>query len=340
MSEASENAFTLIEDGPAPRGLRMRDSDIAVAAGYVSHAIDALGYRHLLVPLTAEQQPVADHRSHGVSLSPRNLQDDRGLTRYVDVVCEETDLRDLFAIFCDDLLDRLEDDSAGPAAVCVSVLDRWRDLFTPKGGRLLGEQALVGLLAELHVLERLADRSLEAALRLWTGPDKARADFTGAQASIEVKATTNRERATVAIHGMQQLDQASLEDVYLHVEQFERVPSGGDTVPNAVRRLLQSGLSRTGLVRSLTSVGYLEADREAYQLVRFELTAARTFRASGPGFPRLVPSALTDPGLALRIHEVQYSIDVSDAEGIPGYLPSIEPALDHLLRGEQDGSAH
>lgn len=339
MSEASENAFTLIEDGPAPRGLRMRDSDVTVTGGYVSHAVDALGRRHLLIPLAAEQQPIADHRSHGVSLSPRNLEDDRGLTHYIDVVCEEAELRDLFAIFCDDLLDRLEDDSAAPAAVCVSVLDRWRDLFNPKGGRLLGEQALVGLLAELHVLERIADRALGSALRLWTGPEKARADFTGSLASVEVKATTNRERATVAIHGIQQLDEAALEDVYLHVEQFESVPSGGDSVPDAVRRLLATGLSRAGLLRSLTAVGYLESDREAYELVRFRLAAARTFRASAPGFPRLVPSVLTDPGLALRIHEVRYSIDVSDTEAIPGNLPSIETALDHLLRGGHDDSA-
>jgi hypothetical protein len=338
MSEVSENAFTLIEDGPTPRGLRMRDSEISVAGGYVSHAIDTLGRRHLLVPLAVEQQPVADHRSHGVSLSPRNLEDDRGLTRYIDVTCEEAGLRDLFAIFCDDLLDRIEEDSAAPAAVCVSVLDRWRDLFTPKVGRLLGEQALAGLLAELHVLERIAGRFPEAALHWWTGPDKARADFTGALASIEVKATTNRERATVAIHGIQQLDQASLEDVYLHVEQFERVPSDGDSVPDAVRRLSGTGVSRASLLRSLMSVGYLEADREAYELVRFKLIATRTFRASAPGFPRLVPSALTDPDLALRIHEVRYSIDVSDTQAIPGNLPSIEHALDHLLKEGQDDS--
>ena len=174
---------------------------------------------------------------------------------------------------------------------------------------------------------------------LWTGPDKARADFTGSLAAIEVKATTNRERATVAIHGIQQLDPASLEDVYLHVEQFERVPSGGDSVPDAVRRLREAGLSRSGLVRSLMSAGYLEADREAYELVRFKLTAARTFRASAPGFPRLVPSVLANPSLALRIHDVRYSIDVSDSEGIPGFLPSIEPALDHLLREGQDDGA-
>jgi hypothetical protein len=148
-----------------------------------------------------------------------------------------------------------------------------------------------------------------------------------------VKATTNRERATVAIHGIQQLDQGSLEDVYLYVEQFDRVPTGGDTVPDVVRRLLAAGLNRAELLGRLAVVGYLEGDREAYALFRFDLTRARTFRASASGFPRLVPSSLTDPTLAQRIHEVRYSIDVSDAESIAGNLLSIEPALDHLMRG-------
>jgi Putative PD-(D/E)XK family member, (DUF4420) len=333
MSEASESAFTLIEDGSVARGLRMRDSDIAVAGGYVSHAVDALGHRHLLIPLSGGQQPITDHHSHGVTLSPRKLEDARGPRRYIDVACEEADLRDLFAIFCDDLLDRLEVDSAVPAAVCVSVLDRWRDLFNPRRGRLLGEEALVGLLTELHVLERIASHDLGSALRLWTGPDKARADFTGSLAALEVKATTNRERATVAIHGIRQLDQGPLEDVYLYVEQFERVPVGGDSVPDAVRRLLMVGLSRAELLRSLAAVGYLDSERDAYALFRFALIATHTFRASAPGFPRLVPSSLTDPDLIQRIHDVRYSIDVSDADGIPGNLPGVEPVLDHLLKG-------
>jgi hypothetical protein len=334
MSELSESAFSLIEDGSITRNLRTRDSDIALAGGYVNHAVDAMGRRHLLIPLTGEQRPIADHLSRGVSLSPRNLEDNAGsLTRYIDVACEEADLRDLFSIFCDDLLDHLEAEPTVPAAVCVAVLDRWRDLFSPKRGGLLSEQALVGLLAELHVLERIVGCDPDSALLLWTGPDKARADFTGSLAALEVKATTNRERATVAIHGIQQLDQGSLEDVYLYVEQFERVPTGGDTVPDAVRRLLAAGLSRAQLLSRLAAVGYLEGDHEAYALFRFDLTTARTFRASAPGFPRLVPSLLTDPSLSDRIHEVRYSIDVSDAESIAGNLPSIEPALDHLLRG-------
>jgi hypothetical protein len=138
---------------------------------------------------------------------------------------------------------------------------------------------------------------------------------------------------------MQQLDEGSLQDVYLYVEQFERVPVGGDSVPDAVHRLLSAGLSRADLLRSLSMTGYLEDDSEAYKLFRFEVTATRTFRASAQGFPRLIPAALADPNLALKIHGVQYSIDVSDAESIAGYLPGIDPALDHLLKGGHHDSA-
>jgi hypothetical protein len=339
MSEASESAFTLIEDGPAPLEFRLRDSDVTVAGGYVRHAIDSQSRRHLLVPLAADQPSIEDHGSSGVSLSGKDLEDNKGRARYIDVACEQAELRDLFSIFCDDLLDRLPGEPAAPAAVCASELDRWRELFNPKHSRLLGEESLVGLLAELHVLEQIANRAHGAVIRLWTGPDKARADFAGNQAALEVKATTNRERATVTIHGLQQLDQASLDDVYLYVEQFERVPSGGDSVPDAVGRLVSMGVARADLLRGLSALGYSEVDRDAYRLFRFELIAARTFRASDPGFPRLITASLADPSLAQRIHQVRYAIDVSDAGAIPGHLPSIDPALDHLLRGSQHDPA-
>jgi hypothetical protein len=102
MIEPSESAFSLIEDGAVAHGLRIRDSDVAVTGGYVSHAIDAMGRRHILIPLASGERPIADRHSQGVSVSPRDLEDAEGLVHYIDVACEEGDLRDLFAIFCDE----------------------------------------------------------------------------------------------------------------------------------------------------------------------------------------------------------------------------------------------
>ena len=66
MSEPSENIFSLIEDGPAPYGFRLRDSDLTIAGGNVRHAIDAQARRHLLVPLAASPS-VEDRHSLGVT---------------------------------------------------------------------------------------------------------------------------------------------------------------------------------------------------------------------------------------------------------------------------------
>jgi hypothetical protein len=339
MIGPSEDAFALIENGPVEQELRIRDSDVTVAGGCVRHAVDRLGRRHLLIPLEEGQKATEDRNSYGVSLSGRELLDRNRRERYLDVACEMAELRDLFAVFCDDLLERLSVEAAPPAVVCSSVLERWRELFNPKRGALLGSDALVGLLAELRVLEQVAARSPAHAVHLWTGPDKARADFTGERAAVEVKATTGRDRVTVAIHGLRQLDQVQLEDLYLHVEQFETVPVGGDSVPEAVSRLLSAGVGRAELMKGLATIGYLDRDADAYRRVRFNVLSSRTFRVTAPGFPRLVPAALADPGLADKIFRVTYAIDVTDTAAVPGHLATIEPALDHLLMGPSLDSA-
>lgn len=333
MTGPSETAFDLIENGPLKQELRVHDSDVAVAGGSVRHAVDRLGRRHLLVPLAVGQEATEDRNSCGVSLSGRELVDRNRRERYLDVACEMAELRDLFAVFCDDLLERLSIETAPPAVVCSAVLARWRELFNPRRDPLLGSEALAGLLAELHFLEHVAARSPATAVQLWTGPDKARADFTGTRAAVEVKATTGRDRVTVVIHGLRQLDQAQLEDVYLYVEQLETVRTGGDSVPEAVSRLLSAGVNRAGLMTSLAVVGYLDSDADAYRHVQFNRVSTRTFRATAPGFPRLVPAALTDPGLAERIYKVSYTIDVSDAAALPGHMATLGPALKHLLTG-------
>ena len=86
-------------------------------------------------------------------------------------------------------------------------------------------------------------------------------------------------------------------------------------------------------MRGLAAAGYLDSDVPAYRHIRFSRLSSRTFRVTAPGFPRLVPAALADPGLAERVFRVTYTIDVTDSAAIPGHLDTIHPALDHLLTG-------
>jgi Putative PD-(D/E)XK family member, (DUF4420) len=333
VTGTSEAIFVRLETGPVGRDMRLRDSDVLVQGGPVCHAVDRRVMRHLLVPLAAGQPGVEDSSSRGVRLTERELIDGRHRGRYLDVSCELAELRDVFAVFCDDLLAHLGAEDVQPVAACLDLLERWRELLTPARSPLLGPGTLAGLLTELHLMEEVSARAPGDAAGLWTGPDAARADFTGLTAAVEAKATTGRERVLVEIHGLRQLDEGPLQDVYLYVEQLEAVSAGGDSVPDVVSRLLNAGVDRSLLLRGLASVGYDTAHAPAYRMVRFTVVSRRTFRATAAGFPRLVPMSLADPGLADRVFRVAYTIDVTDSDAVAGHLPSVAPAVEHLLKG-------
>ncbi|WP_157746128.1 PD-(D/E)XK motif protein [Micromonospora purpureochromogenes] len=328
MADRAETIFGLLEQTGVPTDLRVRHSDTRVAAGPVVHGIDSRGRRHLLVPLTEDERAVEDTSSRGVILTTRPLVEASGTSiRYLDVVCELAYLHDLFAVLADEMTERLTADSAQPGFVCLAVLERWRELLSPGTSALLGTEALTGLLAELHFMEELAERDPHAAVRLWTGPDAARADFAGAGASVEVKATSLRERLQVEVHGIGQLEERPGTSLYLRVEQVERDDADGDSVPDAIDRLLNAGADRHALLTKLASLGYRIADSSAYRQVRFGLRQRRTYLVNHPEFPRIVPRSLTHPEVLDHVLRMRYSLDLT---AVPGLI-NTGPVIDHLL---------
>jgi hypothetical protein len=330
-ADDSRKAFALLAEGRRAGGLHVRESDVAVAAGPVLHALEG-ARRLLLVPLAAEDRPVTDEGSKGVILRPRDLDDAGALRRFQTVVCELSELNSAFETFCDEILEALADAPDNPPASCLAILERWRDLLEPRSSRLLGANALSGLLAELHLLERLASLGgAGGALDLWMGPGGARFDFMGQGSAVEVKATTSRDTFSVGIHGLLQLDPPSGTELYLYAEQLERVPAGDDSVPDALDRLVTSGIPRQALLAHVAQIGVLPADLDSYQMVRFRLLAHRTFRVQ-PGFPRLVAAELTDPTMADRVTNVSYTIDLSDAGSLSGHVPNRDEAVQALIK--------
>ncbi|GIH20693.1 PD-(D/E)XK motif protein [Rugosimonospora africana] len=330
VADRAETVFGLLEHAGAPTGLRVRQGDTRVAAGPVAHGIDVHGRRHLLVPLAEGERPVEDTGSRGVRITTRRLVDEptSPADRYVDVSCEMIELRDLFAVLVDEMTDRLAADPDRPGLTCLAVLDRWRDLLGPSSGPLLGAEKLAGLLAELHFMEQIAAVDAAAAVGLWTGPDAGRADFTAPRAGVEVKATTLRDSVQVDIHGIGQLQERPGTRLYLYVEKMERGAPGGDTVPDAVDRLLGTGIDRHGLLRSLTAVGYRTVDAAAYRAVAFGPGSRRTYLVSEAGFPRIIPGSLTEPGVLDHVRRLRYTLDLT---AVPGALDDSGPAIVDLL---------
>ncbi|GGR73194.1 hypothetical protein GCM10010169_16490 [Micromonospora fulviviridis] len=329
MADRAEEIFGLLEGAGLPADLRIRRSDTRVAAGAIAHGIDSRGRWHLLVPLGEDERGVEDASSRGVTLTTRRLVEGPGAmpTRYQDVVCELDHLHDLFAELTDEMIGRLAGSPTQPGFVCLTVLDRWRDLLSPSDSPLLGMDALAGLLAELHLMEQVAERDPDAAVRLWTGPDAARADFTGIGASVEVKSTSARERLQVEIHGVGQLEERPGTHLYLYIEQLERGDGDGDSVPDAVDRLLGVGADRHALLTRLASLGYRTADSAAYKRVRYGLRQRRIYLVNRPGFPRITHGSFADPKVLDHILRMRYTLDLT---AVPGQSDTSQ-AIDDLL---------
>jgi hypothetical protein len=334
VTERSDALFTLLEQTARITDVHIRYTDVQVPGGHVGHAVSHDGRRHLLVPLSDSDERIEDHTSRGVTISVRELLDNGTSSQYLDIACELPEIRDLFAELCDEMLRRL-DGTAGrqPGHVCRRVLQRWRDLLAPATGDLLGRDRIAGLLAELHLLESAAALDPDRALHTWTGPDNARIDFTGAAAGIEVKATTFREALRVEIHGLEQLAQGGLQELYLYVEQLEPVPFGGDCVPDTVGRLTTAGVETVELLKKLRQTGYDHADADAYRHVQFRRTRRYTFRTTVPGFPKLTDEDLRAAPLPGRISRIRYTIDLSGHASVPGLVDDSRAAVAHLLEG-------
>jgi hypothetical protein len=149
----------------------------------------------------------------------------------------------------------------------------------------------------------------------------------GSSAAVEVKSTSSRERFTVRIHGLLQLDPAPDQRLYLYAEQVERVPIGGDSVPDAIERLQSQNPGRA-LSERLALLGYDMTDEPVYRTIRYATLDSRHVRID-EDTPRLVRSSLRDPALADKVHNVDYDIDLDPAE-LPGILPDADPMLTDL----------
>ncbi len=331
--QTSEESFLLLElDSTRGPAMSARDTGIVLSTGSVAHAIDPAGRRHLLVPLDQGQPSLNDTSSRGVSIRTHPLIDKEREHRYLDMTCLLPELKDLFALLCDEMLSRLEENPENPAGVCRTVLNRWRELLEPLGGALLGKHALAGLVAELHFMEYLAAKEPAHALALWTGPYQSRFDFTGETAATEVKATTLRERLEVEIHGLSQLDPPPEIELCLYVERLELVPEGGDCVPDVIERLRRAGCDIVVLSRGLHECGYSISDSEVYENVRFRLLDSRWYLVND-SLPRMIRSSFAAPEILDRIEKVRYSIDLTSLPPDPMDSDVVERFIEKLARG-------
>lgn len=318
----SEEAFRLLETAPVS-DLTTRLCGVSVSSGDVRHALDTERVRHLLIPVDAGVA-VEDRQSRGVTVCTRTLIEPDGdeERRFIDVLCEEKSLKDLFSVVCDEILVHLTAMPDAASSAVITVMNRWRELLGPARSTILGEGKIKGLLGELHFLEEIARIDPIGALTLWTGTDRARHDFIGNRFDVEVKASSIADGLTVHIHGLRQLE-GPVEggDLYLLVERMERTTVGGDSIPSMLARLVDLGVDRHSLLQALASIGVNPADFPAYDQIRFAGLESRAYLIDDT-FPRLVRSSVSSPEHLDRYSRVEYWLDLAGPPPVP--LPEEE----------------
>ena len=225
--------------------------------------------------------------------------------------------REIFRSLCDDIISSASNATTHQEALEAAVIRTWHWHRLLRGGadQRLSREEQKGLIGEIRVLtEHVFPRMLAAAaLETWTGPFGAPKDFEIGTLAIEAKARRGAAKPEVRISSEHQLDDAGLEDLFLHVLHLA-TPGPDDTgfclndVVRDLRVLVESSdIAALELVEiRLSAVGFRDIhDYSDHQWIELDQTLYRV----SEGFPRI-----TATDIATGVSRVTYAISLSECE--------------------------
>lgn len=290
------------------------DSGLTVRAGRVKLGVDPEGCRHVLIPLLPGEAFAPDTTGRSVHLrrvSNRNIE-------YLSAVCLHGELHKVFAQFTLELFSEIGN-ATSPARATVETLARWRLLFADAASAgELSENQVIGLLAELLVLEEILGHDPNRDVGVWTGPQAAGSehDFRRDSVALEVKATQRREGRIVGISSVDQLDPPPGGSLHLVHFRFEPDPSGL-SLPEVVERVRQLCPVLNEFDYRIGASGYHERHSEHYERLRFAIVDRRTYDINDPAFPRIVPGSFSGGAVPPGTLRISYSIDLTNEPPVP-----------------------
>jgi hypothetical protein len=269
---------------------------------------DTIGQCLLIVELQGDHS--IQYRSdaisiYGIGVDLRNGENSQRLvltlTHHVD--------RDLFFGLCETLITSLEDVSNSQVALAVSLshLKRWKAFLAGKKARILSEEEVRGLFAELYVLRILYQRTLPhgIAVDAWCGVNDAHQDFIFGNTAIEVKSLSGRERNSVRISSEDQLEGLT-DNLFLLTVRLSDMPDAEKSLSlNGLVELIEKELCTSEALEQfsgkIAGIGYVPL--AYYDSPRFLVSATNSYRVTGD-FPRLIRSQLQQ-GLGRVSYDIQ-----------------------------------
>lgn len=328
-----QKIWDLIRRPTSPHSqIEAREFDnIQTPYGHPLVTIDINNRRHLLLPLPEGVEPTEDTKSSGIHILSNEWQDADKTTTYVDVVCLKPHLNGLFDMVLLDILKIYPNHPDRPDKVCVTVLDRWRELLSKEKGKLPDRATLLGIWGELKLLLRLTKIN-DKTINTWLGPYGGRYDFFVGSTAIEVKSSMQRKAQTVTIHGHDQLEEPDDGELYLALIKAEEVPSQGESISDLVDQLIAVGCNRVKLMQALSRLGLtIDLIPECDDL-RFKLTEFALYLVDDQ-FPKVTSASFEDGRLPNGIKDIVYKIDLSRQPPYPLSEDSKERILEQFAIG-------
>ncbi len=309
MTDVGEQFVFLAAKAKELSGTRLltRPVGVEVQGAEILVAIDAADEKHLLVPIS-DSKVAEDHSSPGVVLSKRILTIDNANKDFADLHCRIPSLDLVFERLIEDVLSRIELESAQPAEACRQALDDWRTLLrTATDGP--SREKVIGLVGELEVLRILAGHSPAAALDAWRGPSKSVHDFVRNGDELEVKTTTSVAGNTISVSNIDQLDPTLVETLHLVVVHAIANETSA-SLDDRIDQLISMGVPRGELLRKVDDAGYIYESGARID-DRYEVRSVRAWPVD-QAFPGLRASEV-GPQRMKGVSKIKYDLNLDAA---------------------------
>ncbi|WP_211978363.1 PD-(D/E)XK motif protein [Brevibacterium sp. W7.2] len=233
-----------------------------------------------------------------------NEAETRETVSTVKLTCLENRLREVFYVFIDETLSRLEN-CQSVVQVIRSSAEEWRSLLqVARGG--LDVSTAAGIYGELVFLEDGCRQVGPEMLGCWQRTPQDVHDFVGNSARVEVKTSSFQSRAVVGIHGLRQMEPPVDGTLTLAVAEIGK--HSGETLDAIVDRLLDLGVNADDLTEKLADSGFVRGMPGAADW-KFEVIETRFWEITDES-PVLRRSAVSGV-VADAVSEVTYSLSLS-----------------------------
>lgn len=218
-----------------------------------------------------------------------------------------------FLDFVDTLLPKIlvSDELTSPFIFLQTIQD-WLKFFEHSGKKGLSDESVLGLLAELRILQKIIDNSnfsVNSALEGWRGPYHYSKDFELDDRYVEVK-YKSLDQSNVSISSEFQLNSDNGKPTHLSVVTGELDQMKGITLSDLNQEIRLSIRREKGdmaiYLKALGQVGVTISNISSYDHIKVIFSNIQTFDASMNDFP-----CIQKQHLKKAISKVSYKIDVS-----------------------------